>query len=49
MLDDYIQDYIRAMKENDKKSMERIDRELGKLRMDKLTLKVLVNEALAEC
>ena len=49
MLDDYIQDYIRAMKENDKKSMERIDREFGKLRMDKLTLKVLVNEALAEC
>lgn len=48
MLDDYIQDYIRATKENDKKSMDRIERDLRKLGMDKLTLKVLVNEALTE-
>ena len=43
MLNDYITAYIKARKENDKKSMQKIENELASLGMDKSTLKVLAD------
>lgn len=44
MLNDYITEYIKAKKANDTKTMTRIEKDLAKLGMDKLTLDVLVTE-----
>ncbi len=45
MLNDYIQSYIAARKEADKGKMEKIERDLAKLGMDKMTRTVLVKDA----
>lgn len=42
MLNDYIQSYIAAKKEGDKKKMEQIERDLAKLGMDRMTLRAVV-------
>jgi len=44
MLNDYIQAYKKAMKEKDTKEMERIEKDLKKLGMDRLTLRLLTKE-----
>ena len=41
MLTDYIEMYKKAIAENDKKTMRRIERELATLGMDVCTLKML--------
>lgn len=45
MLSDYIQSYIEAKGKADKPKMKQIERDLGRLGMDKLTLLTLVKEA----
>ena len=44
MLNEYIENYKKAMAEGNKKEMERIEKDLAKLGMDKMTLMVLVRE-----
>ena len=44
MLNDYIQAYKKAIKERNAKEMERIERDLKKLGMDVLTLRLLTKE-----
>lgn len=44
MLSDYINKYKEAVAKNDKKAMERIEKDLSKLGMDKYTLTILVKE-----
>ena len=41
MLTDYIEKYRKAVAEDDKKAMRRIERELASLGMDARTLKIL--------
>ena len=43
MLTDYIELYKKAVEENDKKTIRRIERELAALGMDVCTLKMLAN------
>ncbi len=45
MLTDYIEKYKKAAAAGDKKTMNRIERELASLGMDALTLKMLVKSA----
>ncbi len=45
MLNDYIQPYISAMKEGDKKKMEWIERDLAKLGVDRYTLLDILKDA----
>lgn len=42
MLADYIEQYREAMANGDKKTMREIERELAKLGMDRMTLRMLV-------
>lgn len=44
MLGEYIEQYKKAMEEGDKKEMERIEKDLAKLGMDKMTLMLLAKE-----
>ncbi len=44
MLAEYIERYKEALKNKDKKEQERIEKDLQKLGMDKMTLMVLVKE-----
>ena len=44
MLSDYIEAYKEAMKANDKKEMEKIEKELAQLGMDKYTLMAIVKD-----
>lgn len=44
ILSDYIEAYIKAKQNDDKKTMERIEMELATLGMDKATLNILANE-----
>ena len=44
MLSDYIEAYIEAKKNNNVKQMERIEKQLAKLGMDKHSLDVVVAE-----
>lgn len=44
MLNDYIQAYKQAIKEKNTKEMERIEKDLQKLGMDRLTLRLLTKE-----
>ena len=46
MLSDYIEQYADAQKRNDKKQMARIERDLQRLGMDVMTLKVLAREVM---
>ena len=43
MLSDYIDAYIKAKQNDDKKTMERIEKELAIIGMDKATLNALIN------
>lgn len=44
MLSDYIKMYKEAMEKGDKKQMERIEKDLSQLGMDRMTLKILAKE-----
>lgn len=44
MLSKYIENYKKAMEEGNKKEMERIEKDLAKLGMDKMTLMLLIQE-----
>ena len=44
MLNDYIVDYIKAEQDGDKKKMDKLEKELAKLGMDRMTLRLLVDE-----
>lgn len=44
MLEDYIEEYEKAMLSGDKKKMAKIEKELATLGMDKYTLAVLIKE-----
>jgi uncharacterized membrane protein (DUF106 family) len=44
MLGDYIDQYVEAYKRKDRKEMERIERELSKVGMDKYTLMLIIGD-----
>ena len=44
MLSDMIEAYVEAQKQGNTKEMQRIEKQLAKLGMDKYTLMVLVND-----
>lgn len=44
MLSDYIDAYIQAKKDGNKKEMQRIERDLSRLGMDKYSLLAIVDE-----
>ena len=44
MLSEYIENYKKAMEEGNKKEMERIEKDLAKLGMDKMMLMLLIQE-----
>lgn len=44
MLSEYIDNYIKALDDNDEKSIKRIERELAMLGMDRYTLQIIVAE-----
>ena len=44
MLEDYIVAYEKALKEHDAKAQKKIERDLAKLGMDKITLMTIVKE-----
>lgn len=44
MLNDFIQSYIAAKEDGDRKKMEQIERDLAKLGMDSMTLRSVVAE-----
>lgn len=46
MLSDYIEQYAAAQKSGDKREMSRIERDLRRLGMDVMTLKVLAREVM---
>ena len=46
MIHEYIAKYVAALKKNDKAEMDRIEKALAKVGMDKMTLEVLVEEFL---
>ena len=45
MLGEYIEMYKKAMKENNEKEMKRIEKDLTKLGMDRMTLRILAKES----
>ena len=47
MLHEYIAKYVAALKKNDKAEMDKIEKALAQVGMDKMTLEVLVEEFLA--
>lgn len=44
MLSEYIDNYVKALKNKDKKAQAKIEKDLAKLGMDKMTLMILVAE-----
>lgn len=44
MLSDYIKAYKQAMEQNNTKEMERIERKLASIGMDRYTLRILAKE-----
>lgn len=48
MLGEYIDQYVDAYKKNDRKAMEKIEKDLSKVGMDKYTLMQIVKEKVAD-
>lgn len=48
MLDDYIKEYVVAQNNNDIKAMRKIEANLARLGMDRMTLKILADETRKE-
>lgn len=48
MLEEYIQMYINAQKENDTNKMDQIEKDTSKLGIDKMTLSILAREIAKE-